>query len=106
MLDEYIFTIYVKAGCPWCDKAKVLLEDILGIEKISWVDVTKPLEHHEVLKERTGHKTVPAILVGEHFVGGYDNLVEELKNGSLMSEVLRTENRILKEQIVKLKRSI
>jgi len=106
MLDEYIFTIYVKAGCPWCDKAKFLLEDILDIEKISWVDVTKPLEHHETLKERTGHKTVPAILVGEHFVGGYDKLVEELKNGSLMSEVLRTENRILKEQIVKLKRSI
>jgi len=106
MLDEYIFTIYVKAGCPWCDKAKLLLEEILGIEKISWVDVTKPLEHHEALKERTGHKTVPAILVGEHFIGGYDDLVRELKNGSLMSEVLRTENRILKEQIVKLKRSI
>ena len=106
MLDEYIFTIYVKAGCPWCDKAKLLLEEILEIEKISWVDVTRPLEHHEALKERTGHKTVPAILVGEHFIGGYDNLVEELKNGSLMSEVLRTENRILKEQIIKLKRSI
>ncbi len=106
MLDEYIFAIYVKAGCPWCDKAKVLLEDILEIEKISWVDVTRPLEHHEALKERTGHKTVPAILVGEHFIGGYDDLVGELKSGSLMSEVLRTENRILKEQIVKLKRSI
>lgn len=106
MLDEYIFTIYVKAGCPWCDKAKVLLEDILEIEKISWVDVTRPLEHHEALKERTGHKTVPAILVGEHFIGGYDDLVGELKSGSLMSEVLRTENRILKEQVVKLKRSI
>jgi len=106
MLDEYIFTIYVKAGCPWCDKAKLLLEEILEIEKISWIDVTKSLERHEALKERTGHRTVPAILIGEHFVGGYDNLVEELKSGSLMSEVLRTENRILKEQIVKLKRSI
>ena len=38
--------------------------------------------------------------------GGYDDLVGELKSGSLMSEVLRTENRILKEQVVKLKRSI
>ena len=106
-LEDYIFTVYIKAGCPWCDKAKMVLEEILEIEKISWVDVTKPLEHHEALKEETGHRTVPAILIGEHFIGGYDDLIRELKSGSsLMNKVLRAENEKLKKQVARLKRSL
>jgi glutaredoxin 3 len=68
--------IYSKPNCPYCVKAKYLLEKHgYEIEEISAVD------QREVLIERvereTGHspKTVPQIWLDGKYVGGHDQLV-------------------------------
>lgn len=71
--------IYSKPNCPYCVKAKYLLEKYqYEIDEISAVD------HRDVLIERvekaTGStpKTVPQIWIDGRYIGGHDQLVEWL----------------------------
>ena len=76
-MSRYI--IFCKPTCPFCVKAKELLEE-QGLE-YSMVDVG---ETWDQLKEGFRWQTVPMILEAEsdviyHFVGGYTDLVEYLQ---------------------------
>ena len=81
-MSRYI--IFCKATCPFCVKAKELL-DQQGL-KYSVVDVGEDLQDNglwDQLMEAFQWKTVPMILEAEsdlvyHFVGGYTDLVEYL----------------------------
>ena len=75
-MSRYI--VFCKPTCPFCVKAKELLEE----QKLehSMVDVGDTWEQ---LKEAFRWKTVPMILEVEndvlyHFIGGYTDLVEYL----------------------------
>ena len=75
-MSRYI--VFSKPTCPFCAKAKELLEE-QGVE-YSVVDVG---ESWEQLKEAFRWQTVPMVLEAEsdvifHFVGGYTDLVEYL----------------------------
>ena len=75
-MSRYI--VFSKPTCPFCTKAKELLEE-QGVE-YSVVDVG---ESWEQLKEAFRWQTVPMVLEAEsdvvfHFVGGYTDLVEYL----------------------------
>lgn len=66
-------TIYTTPTCGYCRAAKQLLDD-KGV-LYTHVDLTqKPAAVREALIARTGHRTVPMVFVGEHFVGGYTEL--------------------------------
>lgn len=69
--------IISKPYCPYCTKAKNLLElsNIPYTEKILYEDLSK-----EQLLERVPEaKTVPQIWIDDNHIGGYDELVEFLK---------------------------
>jgi glutaredoxin 3 len=64
--------MYATAWCPYCQMAERLLEDKgVAFEKIR-VDL-EPQRRVEMF-ERTRRHTVPQIYVGEHHVGGYEEL--------------------------------
>lgn len=69
-------TIYTTQTCPWCQRAKVLM-DKKGIP-FEEVDVTTNAELQTEMVARTGRRTVPQIYFGEEHIGGYDDLVAYL----------------------------
>ncbi|MCF8462767.1 MAG: glutaredoxin 3 [Rickettsiaceae bacterium] len=74
--------IYTKENCPYCIKAKKLLEKKhLSYEEI---DVTGQDEMREKLVELSGgRKTVPQIFIGDYHVGGCDDLYAMEEEGEL-----------------------
>ena len=75
-------TMYATGICPYCIQAERLLvsKGVTGITKIR-VDVD-PAKREEMMA-RTGRRTVPQIYIGDHHVGGYDDLAALDRAGKL-----------------------
>jgi glutaredoxin 3 len=70
------FIVWTKPNCPNCDQAKALLKN-KGIEyeeRNIGVDWTK----EQLLEAVPMARTVPQILMGEEYVGGYTELKQKL----------------------------
>ena len=77
-----VVEIYTKTFCPYCWRAKLLLES-KGVEyKEIAVDFGGELKQIMVQRAR-GRTTVPQIFIGEHHVGGCDDLVALDRDGKL-----------------------
>lgn len=80
--------MYVTRTCPYCVKAKALLKQ----KNVNWVehDVTanEPLIE-EMVQRSGGRTTVPQIFVGEHHVGGCDDLYALEAQGKLDDLLMR-----------------
>jgi glutaredoxin 3 len=72
-------TIYTTQTCPWCQRAKVLL-DKNGIEYRE-IDVTTDRVLQSEMVERSGRQSVPQIFFGDEHVGGFDDLVKYFAEG-------------------------
>jgi glutaredoxin 3 len=78
-------TVYSTSWCPWCDRAKALL----NARGIAYEDVnieTEP-DFRRKLVNLTGGYTVPQIVVGEKPIGGFRELRALDASGEL-SELL------------------
>lgn len=64
--------MYTTAACPYCTKARSLLQR-KGIE-FDEVAIDRDPSQRERMVARSGRQTVPQIFIGEHHVGGYDDL--------------------------------
>ncbi len=74
-------TMYATGYCPYCHMAERLLQSKgVQFEKIR-VDL-EPQRRVEMM-ERTKRRTVPQIYIGEHHVGGYDDLAALDREGKL-----------------------
>ncbi len=64
--------MYSKGWCPYCDRAKSLLEG----KGQSWteIDVEASSGALDEMVERSGRRTVPQIFIGDRHVGGFDEL--------------------------------
>ncbi|MCF9034984.1 glutaredoxin 3 [Acinetobacter nectaris] len=65
--------IYSTTVCPYCIRAKQLLER----KGISYKEVNLSNEAPDVrieLMQRTNHRTVPQIFINDQFIGGFDQL--------------------------------
>jgi glutaredoxin 3 len=77
-----VVEIYTKTFCPYCWRAKLLLES-KGVE-YKEIGVDFGGELREVMIQRArGRTTVPQIFIGEHHVGGCDDLVALDRDGKL-----------------------
>lgn len=74
-------TIYTKDICPYCTKAKSLLER----KKVKYTEIkiTDDLTREEMIKKANGRKTVPQIFIDDFHVGGCDDLYEMDSLGKL-----------------------
>jgi glutaredoxin 3 len=83
-----VVTIYTSQNCPYCVKAKKLLEK-KGVEYEELRVDLNPDLITEAIEKSDGLRTVPQIFIGDHHVGGCDELYaleEENKLDSLLNE--------------------
>jgi len=73
--------MYCTEFCPYCVRAEALLKS-KGVE-IRKIFVDSLSDGFRELFELTGRRTVPQIFIGDHHVGGYDDLSEMDSRGDL-----------------------
>ena len=64
--------VYYKSRCPYCIKAKGLLNS--KCVRFELIDITLYPNLKEKMIQLTGRKTVPQIFVGDRHIGGYAEL--------------------------------
>ena len=74
--------IYTKFGCPYCARAKRLLDD-KGAAYEEYELHTMPGKREEMLARARGRTTVPQIFIAGCHVGGSDDLAELERSGRL-----------------------
>ena len=73
--------IYSKGWCPFCSKAKSLLQS----KQLDYaeIDITTDLAREQEMIDRSGRRTVPQIFIDGDAVGGYDDLANINATGEL-----------------------
>ena len=74
-------TLYTKSWCPYCARAKQLLEK-QGISYTE-LDVEQSPELLQEMIQRSGRFTVPQVFVGDRHIGGSDDLYAAHVSGEL-----------------------
>jgi glutaredoxin 3 len=75
--------MYTTAVCPYCIRAKQLLQS-KGVTQIEEIRVDTNPEQRAHMMEVTGRRTVPQIFIGSTHVGGCDDLMALDSQGGLM----------------------
>lgn len=76
-------TIYTTAVCPYCVRAKQLLQK-RGVTQLHEVRVDKNPAEKALMMERTGRRTMPQIYIGDKHIGGCDDLMALDQAGDLL----------------------
>jgi glutaredoxin 3 len=66
-------SMYATGVCPYCVMAERLLRS-KGVTEIRKIRIDLDPEQRIEMTERTGRRTVPQIYIGDHHVGGFDDL--------------------------------
>lgn len=78
--------IYSKAICPYCVRAKQLLERE-GIE-YQEIDINlQPEKREEMIASSNGRTTVPQIFINGHHLGGCDDLFAHYRANGAITEL-------------------
>ena len=75
--------MYTTAYCPYCVRAKQLLQK-RGVTQLHEVRVDKNPAEKALMMERTGRRTVPQIYIGDKHIGGCDDLMALDQAGDLL----------------------
>lgn len=73
--------LYTTRYCPYCIQARALLVR-KGVE-FQDIPVDADPARRAEMQQRSGRRTVPQIWIGEHHVGGYDDLAALEREGRL-----------------------
>ena len=73
--------MYVTGWCPYCQRAKALLNS--KQLAFSEIDVDEDPKLRQEMTTRSGRRTVPQIFIGERHVGGCDDLYALEASGGL-----------------------
>ena len=76
-------TMYTTAVCPYCIRAKQILQ-ARGVARIEEIRVDQQPAERMRMVEITGRRTVPQIFIGETHVGGCDDLMALDSRGGLL----------------------
>lgn len=82
-VEDKSVLIYETGLCGFCRAAKRLLDS----KKVEYqtIRVDKDHEQRQIMMDRSGRHTVPQIFIGDHHVGGFDDLSELEEAGELDS---------------------
>jgi glutaredoxin 3 len=86
MADGTRVIVYTTEPCGFCRQAKALLA-ARGVE-YDEINLSRDPAGRAELVERTGQMTFPQILVGERSIGGFRELVEADREGTLQELVI------------------
>ena len=67
-------TIYTTRFCPYCVRAKALLDS----KNVSYAEIAVDSDHEQrgIMEQRSKQTSVPQIFIGEQHIGGCDDLHE------------------------------
>ena len=74
--------MYSTRVCPYCVMAEKLLQK-KGVAQLEKILIDVDPAQRETMMSRTGRRTVPQIYIGDHHVGGYDDLAALARAGKL-----------------------
>lgn len=74
--------MYTTAYCPYCVRAKQILQ-AKGVGEIDEIRVDVLPQERMKMMEITGRRTVPQIFIGKTHVGGCDDLIDLDRRGGL-----------------------
>ncbi len=86
-MAEAPVTIYTTHYCPFCNRAKQLLQG-KGIA-FREVDVTDDDKKRAEIEQKTGWMTVPMVFIGEEFIGGANELEALSASGELDRKIAK-----------------
>ncbi|WP_144631855.1 glutaredoxin 3 [Bordetella genomosp. 13] len=75
--------MYSKDYCPYCARAKSLLEQ-RGVTDLEIIRIDQDPAQRDAMIARTGRRTVPQIYIGDTHVGGCDDLQALDRAGNLL----------------------
>lgn len=81
--------LYTTAWCPFCIRAKQLLNSKQVV--FSDTDVDREPQQRAVMMQRGGGRTVPQIFINDHPVGGCDELYA-LERAGKLDELLNADS--------------
>jgi glutaredoxin 3 len=76
-----VVTVYVSDWCPYCQRAKGLLQQKQVV--FSEINVEEDEKSREEMIARSKRRTVPQIFIGDKHVGGCDELYALDRSGEL-----------------------
>lgn len=79
-MNKPVIEVFGRNNCPWCDRAKELLEK-RGYRFVYRLVTSDLLP--EFTQRTKGAKTVPQIFVGSHHIGGFQELSAADADGRL-----------------------
>jgi glutaredoxin 3 len=74
-------TMYITSICPYCRNAKALLAG--KSIKVKEIDVEADPERFQEMIVKSGRRSVPQIFIGEHHIGGFDDMAGLDRKGQL-----------------------
>ncbi|MCW9012538.1 MAG: glutaredoxin 3 [Gammaproteobacteria bacterium] len=80
-MSQSDITVYYSPFCPYCSWAQQLL-DGKGVE-YTLINVGDDDAYREEMESKSGRTSVPQIFIGDHHVGGFDDLSALDKQGGL-----------------------
>lgn len=75
--------MYCTEVCPYCVRAENLLKK-RGVTEIEKIRIDLHPEQRDIMVAKTGRRTVPQIYIGDHHVGGFDDIAELDSQGELV----------------------
>ena len=81
MMSAPAIVMYTTNWCPYCERARRLLRSKGAT--FEEIDVESAAEKRAEMISRSGRRTVPQIFIGDHHVGGSDNLADLEAAGKL-----------------------
>ncbi len=80
-MTRAVVTVYVSDWCPYCERAKGLLNQ--KNVPFSEINVEDEPKFREEMMARSKRRTVPQIFIGDKHIGGCDDLFELDRSGEL-----------------------
>jgi glutaredoxin 3 len=80
-----MITLYTKDYCPYCIKAKQLLNSLGATYEE--IDITHDPDMFMKIYEKSHMRTVPQIFVGDTCLGGYDSIATLHAEGKLVEKL-------------------
>jgi len=74
--------MYTSNFCPYCINAEKLLSE-KGFDNLDKIKVDEDRSILEEMIKKTGKRTVPQIFIGDHYVGGFEDLRKYDQSGEL-----------------------
>ena len=76
--------MYTTAVCPYCIRANQILKS-RGVEHIEEIRIDLSDADRDHMMSLTGRRTVPQIFIGDHHIGGCDDLMALDSQGGLLT---------------------